>query len=157
MFQAATSILTLIALVGHVLLGCCAHHAHHAPAAVDADHQRAAVAAHRVCSHRHAAHYHRHATSPSAAGPVDHPEPDGSESHEHGSDPCDIHACSYLVADVAKCPDGMLPSATVELLSAANASLVSRGDLRDRVDADACAAGYRDGARRHALMAVWLL
>ena len=164
MFQTATSILTLIALGCHVLLGCCAHHAHHSHAAADVEHEHVASVVDASSDAQADGHGHSHvcgaesACLPMSERPVHQHVPDESAPHEHDQAPCEVQSCSYVLSDVAKVPDGLAPGPVFDGLAAVEGpSVLARTDLRGRVDADACTAGYRDGARLHELMAVWLL
>jgi hypothetical protein len=160
MSQITTSILTLISLVGHVFLGCCAHHAHAARAAAVVvttaqERPRTHDAPRASAEEAHACGCRSHRGS----RPRQCDEPaNGCGSHEHDDAACDGQVCQYLGPDVVKVPDAS-PSAMADTLVPAEdpAAAAGSASLRECVDSDASAAGFRDGARIHKLMAVWLL
>lgn len=162
MYQLATTILTLTSLAGHALFGCCAHHAHSVPSTAvvitdnEADaHREGASHCCAACGTPEESHNEPLRIAGEAGS---HDSDTGCGSHGHKEAPCDAETCNYLGPDLVKVPDASGFATAVSLIPATarlggNACALSR----DRVDSDACTAGYRGGARIHELMAVWLL
>lgn len=102
---------TSLAVLWHVLVGCCAHHVHE-PAA-----EGVACAAHRVDSSRHtneSSHEHSHA--PHGVAECEHAAADAEAlvSDAHGgpcepldeSSPCTDSKCAFIVPEVSQPADG---------------------------------------------------
>ncbi|HVW00077.1 MAG TPA: hypothetical protein VHB77_07050 [Planctomycetaceae bacterium] len=141
MFRVLTSSLTTVALLAHVLLGCCWHHRHeHADhPAVCETHEHEQHAAAGEHSHSHACDAH-------------------SDCHEHDSPvcmhtgPCSHHhtctgvACSYLAAKVLKaerfdCQDLLC---SIELPSAAQPARLDVWNAGSDAPANrSCTSGLR--------------
>jgi hypothetical protein len=98
MFHASIHILTIAAMFGHALLGCCCHHAHgssagcrHFPEAVEGIRHDGDGP-----DHQHAAVDHREACDQS---PTDGTHDDGRPDDHR---PCDEKRCTYVVTKQAE-------------------------------------------------------
>lgn len=85
MFAWCFRLLTLVAFVGHVLLGCCAHHAH----ASEAASFTVAGSTNFVASHSHTSCGHRECSSTDS-------QPGESPDHPDDHSDCGEAECSYV-------------------------------------------------------------
>ena len=142
MIQALTSVVTLSAMLLHVLLGCCAHHIHLEPNA-PTNSATATGCSHRLaCCGGHRAH-----------APADE-ETGDEETPRHGE--CHEDACQYLTSSKVELPasDDSLPAVVPQIALATGSTRNLTGGVRGKVPID---RGETLTLRPHALHGVWLV
>ncbi len=148
MFSVCIKLLTLVTFAGHVIVGCCAHHAH-AHEECHENHESGVAIVHHD-GHEHVHHSHeQHGHEDAVPTAEDSDEPASSE-HEHPEN-CHEDDCKYvadrdvtLPIDLFSGLDNWIVEIPVQTTTALEASLVVDPDRPlGIVSADCCAQWHR--------------
>jgi hypothetical protein len=112
MLSAFAAKLTLLTMLAHVLLGCCAHHAHHVHAR-ETHSALELMVEYGCCAHAH------------AAEEDGHPHPPGHDCPRE----CDQQDCQFVVSNDGKLLDLAAAADSIPAFAAALSALAPRADF----------------------------